>query len=68
MPLDGLQCAFDTLVVLFDRVGLRKNVGKTFGMVCRHFQAAGNQLEATYMRRITGEVPTYRERHKGRFQ
>ena len=26
--------AFNTLVGLFDRVGLRKNVGKTVGMVC----------------------------------
>ena len=35
-------------------------------MVCRPCQAAGNQLEAAYRRRITVEGPTYRERHKGR--
>ena len=38
-----LQVAFNTLVGLFNRVGLRTNVGKTFGMVCRPCQAAGNQ-------------------------
>ena len=49
-------------------MGLRTNVRKTVGMVCRSFQAAGNQLEASYVRRITGEVPTYREIQKGRVQ
>ena len=60
-----LQGAFNTLVGLFDRVSLRNNVRNTVGMVCRPCQAVGNQLEAAYGRRITGEVPTYRERHKG---
>ena len=41
---------------------MRKNVGKTVGMVCRPCQAAGNQSEATYERRMTGEVLSYRER------
>ena len=53
-----IQGAFDTLVGLFDRVSLRINVGKTVVMVCRPFQAVGNQSEATCGRRITGEVPT----------
>ena len=61
-----LQCAFNTLVGLFDRVELRTNVGKTVGMVCRPFQAADNQSEAAYGRRTMGEVLTYRERLKGR--
>ena len=43
-----LQGAFSTLVVLFYRLGLRTNVGKTVGMVCRPCQAAGTQLEAAY--------------------
>ena len=60
-----LQGAFNTLFGLFDRVGLRTNVRKTFGMVCRLFQAAGNLLEAAYGRRITVEGPVYRERLKG---
>ena len=32
-----IQGAFNTLVVLFDRVGLHTNVGKTVGMVYRSF-------------------------------
>ena len=37
-------------------------------MVCRPCQAAGNQLEAAYGRRIRWEVPTYREQQKRRVQ
>ena len=61
-----LQGEFNTLVGLFDRVGLRNNVRKTVGMVCRPCQVADNQPEATYGRRILGEGPTYRELQKGR--
>ena len=63
-----LQGAFNTLVGLFDRVGLRTNFGKTVGMVCRLCQVSGNQPEVAYRRQITGEGPTYRERQKGRVQ
>ena len=63
-----LQGTFDTLIGLFDRVGLWTHVGKTVGMVFRPCQAAGNQLEAAYGRQITGEGPTYQERQKGRVQ
>ena len=45
-----LQGAFTALVGLFDRVGLRKNVGKTVSMVCHPFQA-GRETE---QRRHTG--------------
>ena len=38
-----LQGDFGTLVGLFDRVGLKMNVGKIFGMVCRLCQAEGTQ-------------------------
>ena len=57
-----LQVAFNTLVGLFDMVGLQTNGGKTVGMIYRPCQAAGNQLESSYGRRIMGEGPTYRER------
>ena len=41
-----LQGAFTALVGLFDRVGLRKNVGKTISMVCHPCQAtAGNRAQ-----------------------
>ena len=63
--LRWLQGAFITLVSLFDRVGLRKNVGKTVGMVCHPCQEKGNLSKAAYMRRVTGEAPTYREQLKG---
>ena len=61
-----LQGAFNTLVGLFDRVGLRKNVRKTVGIVCNPCQAAGNLYKAAYGMRVTGKVPTYRERLKGK--
>ena len=60
-----LQGAFNTLVGLSDRVGLRTNFGNIVGMVCCPCQAAVNQPEAAYGRRITGEGPTYWERQKG---
>ena len=54
-----LQDAFSTLVGIFNRVGLRTNVGKTFSMVCLPCQAEGTQLEASYGRWMTGEGTTY---------
>ena len=38
-----LQWEFNTLVGLFERVGLRTNVGKTVRMTCRPCPAIGNQ-------------------------
>ena len=49
-----IQGAFNTLLGMFGRVGLQKNVGKTVGMVCQPFQAAGNLSEAAYRRRVRG--------------
>ena len=63
-----LHRAFDALASLFEKVGLRTNVGKTVSMVCRPCQAAGTQLVAAYGRKMTGEGPTYRERHKERVE
>ena len=54
-----LQGAFSTLVGLFDRVGLKANVGKKVRMVCRPYHAAGTQLEAAYGRQMTGAGPSY---------
>ena len=56
-----LQGAFNALVGLFDRVGLKTNVWKTVGMVCHPCQAAGNLTMVAYWRRIMGEVHSYRE-------
>ena len=63
-----LQWVFDALVSLFERVGLRTNIGKTVSMVCRQCQAAGTQSVAAYGRKMTGEGPTYRERQKERVE
>ena len=63
-----LQGYFITLVGLFNRVGLRTNVGKTVGMVCCPCQASGTQSEAEYGRRMTVEVPLLQDRQRGRVQ
>ena len=63
-----LQWEFNALVSLFKRVGLQTNVGKTVRMVCRLCQAAVNQSEAAYGRKMTGEGPTYREQQKERVE
>ena len=60
-----LQGAFNALVGLFDRVGLQKKFGKTVGMVCHPFQAAGNITQAVYGRRLAGEGNSYRKRQWG---
>ena len=56
-----LQGTFDTLVGLFDRVGLLINVGKTVGMVCCPCQEVGNHSDVAYRIQITGVGPTYLE-------
>ena len=60
-----LQSSSNTLVVLFDRVGLFTNARNTVDMVFLPCQATGNLSEVAYRGRITGESPTYRERLKG---
>ena len=47
---------------LFDRVGLRKNVRKTVGMVCQPCRAAGVRDKA-YTRRMTREGRIFKESH-----
>ena len=63
-----LKWAFNSLVGLFEHVGLRTNVGKTVSMTCRPCPAAGNQLEVAYGRKMTREGPTYREKLKERVE
>ena len=52
-----IQSAFRNMVGLFDRVGLRTNVGKTAGMVFCPYQVEGTQSEAMYVQWMTGEEP-----------
>ena len=49
-------------------MGLKNNVGKTVGMVCRPFQAAVTHSEAAYRRRMTGAGPSYWDMQRGRVQ
>ena len=43
-----IQGVFSTLLWVFNRVGLKTNVGKTVRMFCRRCQARGTQAEASY--------------------
>ena len=61
-----LQWAFTQLVGLFDRVGLKKNCGKTVSMTCQPCSTPGNRSEEAYGRLMTGEGPTPRERKRER--
>ena len=62
-----LQGAFSALVAIFNRVGLRNNVGKTDSMACHPCWAGdGNRTEAGYSRRLTGVGKTYTERQRER--
>ena len=64
-----LQGAFTALVGLFDRVGLRTNIGKTVSMFCDPCQVgAGHRTEEAYGRRITGEGGSYAERQRDRVE
>ena len=64
-----IQAAFTSLVGLFDRVGLRKNVRKTVSMVCHFCQVtASNRTQEAYGRRLTGEGKSYKERQRERVE
>ena len=54
-----IQGGFITLVGLFDRLGLKTNIGKTVGIVCRLYQVEGTKSEAAYGRRMTGLGTSY---------
>ena len=51
--------AFDTLIGLFDRVGIQKNFMKTVGMICHPFRAVGTQSDAACEWRMTTEGLSY---------
>ena len=50
-----LHWAFDTLVSLFEQVGLQTNFENTVSMFCRPCQAAGTQSAEAYGRQMSGE-------------
>ena len=49
-----LQSEFDTLMGLFDRLGLRTNFRKTVEVVFRMCRADGVRADKAYTRRMTG--------------
>ena len=57
-----IQTAFNTLMGIFDWVGLQTNTRKTVGMVCRPYQAAGLWVDKSYTRRMTGKGRSYQDR------
>ena len=61
-----LQSSFDMLTGIFDLVGLRTNIRKTLGMVCRPCQAAGVQADEAYTDRMTGKERRSKERQRER--
>ena len=48
-----IQSVFDMLTGIFDQVGLRTNVRKTVGIVCRTFRASGVREDKAYAQRMT---------------
>ena len=57
-----IQSTFDILTGLFDQVGLRKNVRKTVGMVCKPCWSARLRADESYTRRMMGEGRSFKER------
>ena len=62
--LECLQGAFGALTELFDRVGLRKNIGKMVGKIYQLCCSVGEHLYATHKFRMTGKGLTYQSRQK----
>ena len=59
-----LQTELNTLMELFDRVGLQTNFRKIVGMVCQPFRAIGFWEDEAYKRRMSGEGRSYQERQR----
>ena len=59
--LGWLQTEFEMLTGLFDRVGLKKNVRKTMGVVCHPFRADGGRQDEAYNRRMIGSGRSYKD-------
>ena len=58
-----LQTVFDTLTVIFDQAGMKKNINKTMRMVCHPCRAAGVREDKSYTWRMKGAGMSYRGRH-----
>ena len=60
---ERLQRAFDVLAGILDRVGLQTNTVNVVGMVCQPCHAPGGMPEDAYVLWVTGEGPTFQDRH-----
>ena len=47
-----IQSVFGMLTGLFEQVGIRTNIRKTVGVVCRPFRESGLQADKVYTRRL----------------
>ena len=61
---NSFRGCFFALKLLFDQVGIWKNVGKTLGMLCKVCRTVRTHSEAVYKQRMTGTGLTYRPRQK----
>ena len=59
-----LQSAFYMLTGIFGRVGLRTNVCKIVGMVCKPFRAARVRVDEAYTQQIMREERGFKERQR----
>ena len=50
-----VQSEFETLTGIFDRVGLRTNIHKIVGIVCRSFREVKVRTDKAYTRWMIGE-------------
>ena len=55
---------FDTLIGIFNGLGLQINVRKTVVMVCKPYWAYGVQTDEAYTRWITGGGQSFKERQQ----
>ena len=56
-----VQMALTVVVGMFDRVGLKTNLGKTKSILCTPGFIRGKQGVAAYNRRVKGEGTTFRD-------
>ena len=54
--LQWIQRVFDILTWIFNRVGLRTNVGNTIGVVCQTHRIVRKHSDASYGLRMTKRV------------
>eukprot|EP00978_Attheya_sp_CCMP212_P045223 scaffold338211_cov31-Attheya_sp.AAC.1 len=66
MDKDWVQESFETLINLFERVGLLTNTQKTKAMICTPGHISGRQSDYVYERRMTGSGDNFQTRQRRR--